>query len=107
MSRFLILSIAALIALAPVAQASAQSRDSSRDQDERREQQRRDERRNNDTRRDERSRVSPDEARRQAQSSGRVIDLRRRTDGNYDALVERDGRVREVVVGDQNNRRPN
>ncbi|MFN3878113.1 MAG: hypothetical protein ACK4MH_07035 [Brevundimonas sp.] len=45
-------------------------------------------------------RVSPDEARRRggAAGGGRPIDTQPRRDGNYSVLVERDGRVREVVV---------
>lgn len=65
-------------------------------------------------------RVSPDEARRSAAPYGRPIDTQPRRDGNYSVLVERDGRVRDVVVdgqtgrprqgdsgGDDQRRRPN
>jgi uncharacterized membrane protein YkoI len=84
----LILAPAALaltLALAPVlsTQALAQSRDQ-------------------DQRSQDRSppRVSPDEARRRGGEAGggRPIDTQPRRDGNYSVLVERDGRVREVVV---------
>lgn len=48
-------------------------------------------------------RVSPDEARRRGGEAGRgrPIDTQPRRDGNYSVLVERDGRVREVVVDGQ------
>ena len=65
-------------------------------------------------------RVSPAEARRSAAPYGRPIDTQPRRDGNYSVLVERDGRVRDVVVdgqtgrprqgdsgGDDQRRRPN
>jgi uncharacterized membrane protein YkoI len=51
-------------------------------------------------------RVSPDEARRRGGEAvgGRPIDTRPRRDGDYSVLVERDGRVREVVVDGQTGR---
>ena len=51
-------------------------------------------------------RVSPDEARRRGGDAGRgrPIDTRPRRDGDYSVLVERDGRVREVVVDGQTGR---
>ena len=51
-------------------------------------------------------RVSPDEARRRGGEAvgGRPIDTRPRGDGDYSVLVERDGRVREVVVDGQTGR---
>ena len=98
------LALALTLALAPVmtTQAVAQSRDP-------------------DPRSQDRGpRVSPDEARRRGGEAGggRPIDTQPRRDGNYSVLVERDGRVREVVVDgrtgqarpdDNNNqsRRPN
>ncbi len=101
----LIVAVATL-ALAPVLTpaASAQSRDERQQSQQQRQ-----------------PRVSPDEARRRGGEAGggRPIDTRPRGDGNYSVLVERDGRVREVVVdgqtgrprdsGDNNNqrRRPN
>lgn len=73
-----------------------------------------------DDRRPPPPRVSPDEARRSAAPYGRPIDTQPRRDGNYSVLVERDGRVRDVVVdgqtgrprqgdsgGDDQRRRPN
>jgi hypothetical protein len=54
-------------------------------------------------------RVSPDEARRRGGEAvgGRPIDTRPRGDGDYSVLVERDGRVREVVVDGQTGRTRN
>ena len=51
-------------------------------------------------------RVSPDEARRRGGEAGggRAIDTQPRRDGNYSVLVERNGRVREVVVDGQTGR---
>jgi hypothetical protein len=49
-------------------------------------------------------RVSPDEARRSGGQYGRPIDTRPRRDGDYSVLVEREGRVREVVVDGQTGR---
>lgn len=80
----LVLALALTLAFAPVltTQAVAQSRDP-------------------DPRSQDRGpRVSPDEARRRGGEAGggRPIDTQPRRDGNYSVLVERDGRVREVVV---------
>ena len=104
-SKFASLIVAvATLALAPVLTpaASAQSRDE----------------RQQTQQQPQRPRVSPDEARRRggAAGGGRPIDTRPRGDGDYSVLVERDGRVREVVVdgqtgrtrdgGSNNNQRP-
>ena len=81
-------ALALALALAPVlsTQAVAQSRDQRQQSQER-----------------PAPRVSPDEARRRggAAGGGRPIDTQPRRDGNYSVLVERDGRVREVVVDGQ------
>jgi uncharacterized membrane protein YkoI len=83
----LALTSALALALAPVlaAEAVAQSRDQAQQSQERG------------------PRVSPDEARRRGGEAGRgrPIDTQPRRDGNYSVLVERDGRVREVVVDGQ------
>ena len=83
----LIAAPALALALAPVlaAEAVAQSRDQAQQSQERG------------------PRVSPDEARRRGGEAGRgrPIDTQPRRDGNYSVLVERDGRVREVVVDGQ------
>lgn len=88
-SASLIVAVATL-ALAPVftPAASAQSRDERSQQQQRQ------------------PRVSPDEARRRGGEAGRgrPIDTRPRGDGDYSVLVERDGRVREVVVDGQTGR---
>lgn len=92
-SASLIVAVATL-ALAPVLTpaASAQSRDE-RQQTQPQPQPRQ-------------PRVSPDEARRRGGEAvgGRPIDTRPRGDGDYSVLVERDGRVREVVVDGQTGR---
>lgn len=95
-SASLIVAVAALT-VAPVlsTEAVAQSRERSRDRNEP-SQQRSEERRP--------ARVSPDEARRSGQQYGRPIDTRPRGNGDYSVLVERDGRVREVVVDGQTGR---
>lgn len=87
----LIVAVATL-ALAPVltTEAVAQSRDQRQQQSE------------NDRRTP--PRVSPDEARRSAGQFGRPIDTQPRRDGDYSVLVERDGRVRDVVVDGQTGR---
>lgn len=89
----LIVAVATL-AFAPVltTEAVAQSRDQRQQQSE-------------DDRRAP-PRVSPDEARRRGGEAGggRPIDTQPRRDGNYSVLVERDGRVREVVVDGQTGR---
>ncbi|WP_292224420.1 hypothetical protein [Brevundimonas sp.] len=87
----LIVAVATL-AFAPVltTEAVAQSRDQRQQQSE-------------DDRRAP-PRVSPDEARRSAGQYGRPIDTQPRRDGNYSVLVERDGRVRDVVVDGQTGR---
>lgn len=86
----LIVAVAAL-ALAPVlsTEAVAQSRDQRQQSQER-----------------PSPRVSPDEARRRGGEAGggRPIDTRPRRDGDYSVLVEREGRVREVVVDGQTGR---
>lgn len=86
----LIVAVAAL-ALAPVlsTEAVAQSRDQRQQSQER-----------------PAPRVSPDEARRRGGEAGRgrPIDTRPRRDGDYSVLVEREGRVREVVVDGQTGR---
>lgn len=78
-------ALALALALAPVltTQAVAQSRDQDQRSQDR-----------------PAPRVSPDEARRRGGQAGggRPIDTQPRRDGNYSVLVERDGRVREVVV---------
>lgn len=80
---------AVLMALAPLEGAAAQSRE--RDA-ERREQSQA-----------QRPRVSPDEARRNAEaaSDGRRVGMRVRPDGDYGVVIERQGQVREVVVDSQ------
>lgn len=92
-SKFASLIVAvATLALAPVLTpaASAQSRDE----------------RQQTQQQPQRPRVSPDEARRRGGEAvgGRPIDTRPRGDGDYSVLVERDGRVREVVVDGQTGR---
>ena len=86
----LIVAVAAL-ALAPVlsTEAVAQSRDQRPQSQER-----------------PAPRVSPDEARRRGGEAGggRVIDTQPRRNGDYSVLVEREGRVREVVVHGQTGR---
>ena len=86
----LIVAVAAL-AFAPVlsTEAVAQSRDQRQQSQER-----------------PAPRVSPDEARRRGGQAGggRVIDTQPRRNGDYSVLVERDGRVREVVVDGQTGR---
>ena len=81
------LALASTLALAPVMSTPALAQ--SRDQDQRAQ--------------DRGPRVSPDEARRRGGEAGggRPIDTQPRRDGNYSVLVERDGRVREVVVDGQ------
>ncbi len=81
------LALALGLAFAPVMTTSAQAQ--SRDKDQRSQ--------------DRGPRVSPDEARRRGGEAGggRPIDTQPRRDGNYSVLVERDGRVREVVVDGQ------
>ena len=81
------LALALGLAFTPVMTTSAQAQ--SRDQDPRSQ--------------DRGPRVSPDEARRRGGEAGggRPIDTQPRRDGNYSVLVERDGRVREVVVDGQ------
>jgi len=88
----LIVAVATL-ALAPVFTPAA-SAQSSRDERQQSQQQQR------------QPRVSPDEARRRGGEAGggRPIDTRPRGDGDYSVLVERDGRVREVVVDGQTGR---
>ncbi|NBB64977.1 hypothetical protein GVN18_37605 [Pseudomonas sp. ODNR1LW] len=93
-SKFASLIVAvATLALAPVLTpaASAQSRDDRQQTQQQPQRQ---------------PRVSPDEARRRGGEAvgGRPIDTRPRGDGNYSVLVERDGRVREVVVDGQTGR---
>jgi hypothetical protein len=82
---------AAILALAPVlaTEAAAQSRDQRQQSQER-----------------PAPRVSPDEARRRGGEAGggRVIDTQPRRNGDYSVLVEREGRVREVVVDGQTGR---
>lgn len=75
---------AALMALTPLSEAAAQSRE--RDTDRREQPQR--------------PRVTPDEARRNAEATngGRRVGMRVRPDGNYGVVMERNGQVREVVV---------
>jgi len=103
MFRSSVALLAAVLTFAPLAEASAQSRDR-RDQENPQAQQP-----NRD--RPERPRVSPDEARRRAEASadGRRLDVRVRPDGNYGVIMENGGRVREVVVDGQTGqvRRPN
>ena len=86
----LIVAVAAL-AFAPVlsTEAVAQSRDQRQQSQER-----------------PAPRVSPDEARRRGGQAGggRVIDTQPRRNGDYSVLVEREGRVREVVVDGQTGR---
>lgn len=88
----LIVAVAAL-ALAPVlsTEAVAQSRD---------------QRQPSQSRERPAPRVSPDEARRRGGEAGggRVIDTQPRRNGDYSVLVEREGRVREVVVDGQTGR---
>lgn len=93
MIRLSAVLLAAVMALAPLEGAAAQSRDSSRGRDDRSEQERR----------PERPRVSPDEARRNAEaaSDGRRVGMRVRPDGDYGVVIERRGQVREVVVDSQ------
>ena len=83
--------VVAALALAPVlsTEAVAQSRDQRPQSQER-----------------PAPRVSPDEARRRGGEAGRgrPIDTRPRRDGDYSVLVEREGRVREVVVDGQTGR---
>lgn len=89
MNRLIPVLLSALVALAPLSEAAAQSR--GRDDSDRREQSQ------------SRPRVSPDEARRNAEASsgGRRVGMRVRPDGDYGVVMERDGRVREVVVDSQ------
>ncbi len=88
MNRLIPVLLSALVALAPLSEAAAQSRD--RDTDRREQSQ-------------PRPRVSPDEARRNAEASsgGRRVGMRVRPDGDYGVVMERDGQVREVVVDSQ------
>lgn len=88
----LIVAVAAL-AFAPVLSTEAVAQ--SRDQRDRQQSQER-----------PAPRVSPDEARRRGGEAGRgrPIDTRPRRDGDYSVLVEREGRVREVVVDGQTGR---
>ncbi len=96
-SASLIVAVAALT-LAPVlsTEAVAQSRERSRDREEQSQPSEPQQRRA--------PRVSPDEARRSGQQYGRPIDTRPRGNGDYSVLVEREGRVREVVVDGQTGR---
>lgn len=89
MIRLSAVLLAAVMALAPLEGAAAQSRG----RDDRSEQERR----------PERPRVSPDEARRNAEaaSDGRRVGMRVRPDGDYGVVIERRGQVREVVVDSQ------
>lgn len=85
----LIVAIAALVLASPLA-TSAMAQERQRD--------------DNDRSQSQRPRVSPNEARRGAAPYGTPIDTQPRRDGNYSVLVERGGRVREVVVDGQTGR---
>jgi len=100
MSRIFIALLAAAMTFAPLAEASAQSRGRDRDDRSEQSQQRRPDAQ------PERPRVSPDQARREAEASsgGRRLDVRVRPDGNYGVIMENGGRVKEVVVDGQTGR---